>query len=61
MVISHLSVGDRGGSSKGGKSQAREAFLLGENTQVMCACERGPCGQAEGLGEKPGRDVPKES
>lgn len=54
-------MGDRGGSSKGGKSQAREAFLLGENTQVMCACERGPCGQAEGLGEKPGRDVPKES
>lgn len=29
MEISHLSVGDRGGSSRGGKAQAREAFTLG--------------------------------
>lgn len=62
MEISHLSVGDRGGSSRAGKAQAREAFTLGEKTQVMCAYERGLCGQAKGWqGEKVGGEAPEKS
>lgn len=48
-------------AAAGGEAQARKSFTLGEKTQVMCAYERGPCGQPEGgrgrsLGERPQRN-----
>lgn len=60
LVISHLSVRDRGGSSRGGKDTGQEAFTLGKRTKVTCTSGRCPLWTGCD-GNKPGAEALEES